>query len=108
MNRRLPGIEKKINQIDENDVRIKIVGTIVSVDESVPMITIDDGTGIANVVVDKINNKVSDIVRVIGRVINLEPIEIRGEIVQNFPVDIEIYNKYLEIIQKVLNKQKNK
>jgi len=101
--RRSPAIEKKINQINEEDHRVKIVGTIISVDDSIPLIVIDDGSGIANVVVDEVKFKVGDQVRVIGRVINTEPIEIRAEIVQDFSkVDREIYDKYLDILSKAL------
>ena len=104
MLKKLPGIEKRIKEIGDMDTRVKIVGTVISIDESIPMITIDDGTGIANVVLDKIDVKISDNVRVIGRVVNTNPVEIRGEIVQKFDLSRDLYEKYLDIIDKVLNK----
>ncbi len=98
--RRSPAIEKKINEITEEDLRVKVVGTIISIDDSIPMIILDDGTGIANIIVDEIKFDVGSQVRVIGKVINMEPIEIRAEIVQDFSkVDREIYDKYLEILK---------
>ncbi len=101
--RRSPAIEKKISQIDENDLRVKIVGNIVSLDESIPMIVVDDGSGIANVIVDEIKFNIGAQVRVIGKVINTEPVEIRAEIVQDFSkVDRETYEKYLEVLRKAL------
>ena len=104
MLKKLPGIEKRIKEINDMDTRVKIVGTVISIDESIPMITIDDGTGIANVVLDKINVNISDNVRIIGRVVNTNPVEIRGEIVQKFNLKRELYEKYLNIIDRVLNK----
>ena len=101
--RRHPAVEKKISEVNEDNTRIKLVGTIISIDESIPMIVIDDGTGIANIVVDEIKFNIGNQIRVIGRVINTEPVEIRAEIVQDFSkVDMEIYNKYLEILSKAL------
>ncbi len=98
--RRSPAIEKKINEITEEDLRVKVVGTVISIDDSIPLIVVDDGTGIANVVVDEVKFDVGSQVRVIGKVINTEPIEIRAEIVQDFSkVDREIYDKYLEIVK---------
>ncbi len=98
--RRSPAIEKKINEITEEDLRVKVVGTVISIDDSIPMIVVDDGTGIANVVVDEVKFDVGSQVRVIGKVINTEPIEIRAEIVQDFSkVDRETYDKYLEILK---------
>ena len=104
MLKKLPGIEKRIKEINDMDTRVKIVGTVISIDESIPMITIDDGTGIANVVLDKINVNISDNVRIIGRVVNTNPVEIRGEIVQKFNLERNLYEKYLNIIDRVLNK----
>ena len=101
--RRSPAIEKKITEVVEGDHRVKIVGTIISMDESVPLIVIDDGTGIANIIVDEIKNKVGDQIRAMGKVINTEPVEIRAEIIQDFSkIDREVYNKYLDILSKAL------
>ena len=105
MLKKLPGIEKKINEINDLDTRVKIVGTVISIDNSIPMITIDDGTGIANVVLDEIKVNISDNVRVIGRIVNTNPVEIRGEVVQKFDLKRDLYEKYLDIIDKVLNKK---
>ncbi len=101
--RRSPAVEKKINEINDSDMRVKVVGTIISIDDSIPMIIVDDGSGIANVVVDEIKFEIGKQVRVIGRVINTEPIEIRAEAVQDFSkVDRETYEKYLNVIEKAL------
>ena len=104
MIKKLPGIEKRIKEINDMDTRVKIVGTVITIDESIPMITIDDGTGIANVVLDNIDVNISDNIRVIGRVVNTNPVEIRGEIIQKFDLRRDLYEKYLDIIDKVLNK----
>ena len=101
--RRSPAVEKKINEINDSDMRVKVVGTIISIDDSIPMIIVDDGSGIANVVVDEIKFEIGKQVRVIGRIINTEPIEIRAEAVQDFSkVDRETYEKYLNVIEKAL------
>ena len=106
MIKKFPGIEKRIKEINDMDTRVKIVGTVISIDESIPMITIDDGTGIANVVLDEIKVNISDNVRVIGRVVNTNPVEIRGEIIQKFNLKRDLYEKYLDIIDRILNKNK--
>ena len=93
--RRFPAVSKKISEITEKDIRVRIMGTVI--DKQNGSILIDDGTGKADVVVeeglDKINN--SDIIRIFCRVLPLENgHELRAEIIQNMnSLDMDLHKR---------------
>ncbi|MFC2143364.1 hypothetical protein ACFLQN_03115 [Candidatus Aenigmatarchaeota archaeon] len=94
--RRLPAINKKISNISpEEDIRIRITGTILQTNEN--SFIIDDGTGSREIIMDEIPDEIK-IARVFVRVIPLETdYELRGEIIQDMKnLDINLYNKIYE------------
>jgi RNase P/RNase MRP subunit p29 len=103
--KRSPAKIKKIASISKEDSRVAVVGSVIDVDEKNFVFTIDDSTKKANIILldEQLIHKAKQgkILRVIGTVIAGDlGIEIKGEIVQDFTgINIEYYNKYLEIIK---------
>lgn len=101
--RRAPGIPKDIEDIDpKQDIRVRVVGTAISIDED--SISLDDGTGTVEVFLRE--EDIDDIeegqrVRVLGRVLPTpDAFEVQGEVVQDFSdVDSELYDR----VKKVVN-----
>lgn len=101
--RRAPAELKDIAKISpETDIRVRVVGTILSKDED--SITLDDGTSSVEVFFEEEvleDLKEGNRVRVFGRVLPTpDSFELQGEIVQDFEsVDSELYDK----VKKVVN-----
>jgi len=101
--RRAPARPKSITEIDpQNDIRVRVIGTVLSVDED--SISLDDGTGSVEVFLEE--EQLEDIeesqrVRVLGRVLPTpDSFELQGEVVQDFSsVDPELYDR----VKKVVN-----
>ena len=101
--RRAPARPKKIDEINQqNDIRVRITGTVLSKDDD--SISIDDGSGTVEVFADE--DSLEDLeenqrVRVLGRVLPTpDSFEIQGEIVQDFSgVDQELHDR----VKKVVN-----
>jgi hypothetical protein len=101
--RRAPARPKKIDEINQqNDIRVRITGTVLSKDED--SISIDDGSGTVEVFGEE--DDLEDVeenqrVRVLGRVLPTpDSFEIQGEIVQDFSgVDQELHDR----VKKVVN-----
>ncbi|QKQ98504.1 hypothetical protein GKQ38_03185 [Candidatus Nanohaloarchaea archaeon] len=101
--RRAPARPKDIEEIDpQKDIRVRVVGTVISVDDD--SVTIDDSTGSVEVFLE--DEAMEDLeeqqrIRVLGRVLPTpDSFEIQGEIVQSFEdVDPEIYDS----VKKVVN-----
>jgi uncharacterized protein YdeI (BOF family) len=100
--RRLPAYEKKISEIDKNDMRVKLLGTVIDVRET--LVVLDDGTGKINVVFNEpVETETNKTVRIFGRVMPAEEgFEIQGEILQKMDnVDIGLYRKVGELERNV-------
>jgi hypothetical protein len=101
--RRAPGLPKSIEDIDpRDDIRVRVVGTLIDVDDS--SVALDDGTGTVEVFLEE--DDLEEVeenqrVRVIGRVLPTpDSFEIQGEIVQDFSdVDPELHDR----VKKVVN-----
>ncbi|KYK34804.1 MAG: replication protein RepA [Theionarchaea archaeon] len=95
--RRAPAVERDICDIDEHDIRVSVVGTVIKKDPIQYSMIIDDGTGSVTVFADKLFD-VQSIIRVIGRPqIRGEPI-LDAEIVQDFTdFDLEFFKKVQEM-----------
>ncbi|MBI5347637.1 MAG: hypothetical protein HZB66_03430 [Candidatus Aenigmarchaeota archaeon] len=96
--RRMPAVLRKIQEINpETDVRVRLIGKIIDIDESV--LVIDDGTGKAEIIFDPASNSVNfrkgDVVRVFARVLPLETDhELRLELIQDMAkLDMELYSR---------------
>lgn len=101
--RRAPAVEKDVEDIEpQNDIRVRVVGTVISKDEN--SVSLDDGTGTVEVFLEE--ETIEEIeentrIRVLGRVLPTpDSFEIQGEIVQDFEnVDPELYDR----VKKVVN-----
>ena len=101
---RSPYIEIFIEDISETSERIRIVGRCVSVDTSDKYIVVDDTTGLIQVNIHEgmiaVDELMGETVRVLGVVIiypNTRKLEIVADIIQKFPIDLEIYQKIKKI-----------
>ncbi|KYK29666.1 MAG: replication protein RepA [Theionarchaea archaeon] len=96
--RRAPAVEKDICDIDEDDIRVSVVGTVIKKDPIQYSMIIDDGTGSVTVFADNLFD-IQSIIRVIGRPqMRGEPI-IDAEIVQDFSdFDLELFKKIKEMV----------
>lgn len=96
-NRRAPARPRQITDIDpREDIRVRIVGTVLETDED--SIMIDDGTGTTEVFLDQddiAELEENDRVRILGRVLPTpDSFEIQGEIVQPMDgIDTDLYDK---------------
>jgi len=101
--RRAPAKPKKIEDIEpQTDIRVRVLGTVLSVDED--SIAVDDGTGSVDVFLEEDN--MEDIeegqrVRVFGRVLPTpDSFELQGEVLQDFDkVDANLRDR----VKKVVN-----
>lgn len=96
--------EKTISELDKEDIRVKVIGTVIEKDGSNNSIVIDDGKAQLRVLldVDKFNNiETGKLLRIIGVVIpplEGETVELKGEIIQDFSkLNPELYEKYLKL-----------
>jgi DNA/RNA endonuclease YhcR with UshA esterase domain len=101
--RRAPARPKEIEEIDpQNDIRVRITGTVLSVEED--SVSIDDGSGTVEVFLEEDDMEELEEnqgIRVLGRVLPTpDSFEIQGEIVQDFSgVDQELHDR----VKKVVN-----
>lgn len=81
--KRLPSPERKIGGIRQNDVRVRVTGTVV--DSGQGMIALDDGTGKINISLESAEGiEAGSVVRVFGKVIPMEGgFELQGEVLQD-------------------------
>ena len=96
--RRRPAVRRRLVEIKEDDVRVRIIGTIVSKDSK--KITIDDGTATKEIVIDsdyieEANAELRDKIEVIARVMPTENgFEIKAEIITDMNnMDADLYKK---------------
>ena len=88
--REIPAIEKDIKNIDNNDNKVRILGTVISRKDNA--LVIDDGTGTIDVRADKTDDiSEGQKVRVFGRIANKT---LFAEIIQDMTrLNIDLYNK---------------
>ena len=94
--RRLPSRECSVSEIQPEDIRIKVTGTIIDINKEGTRLVVDDGTGkIAITSESKCNAEMNQLVRVFGRVIPLEQgSELQGDVVQDMKkLDLELLKK---------------
>lgn len=95
--RKAAAVERDISDIDDDDIRVSVVGTVIRKDPIQYSMTIDDGTASITVFGDTLY-EVQSTVRVIGRPqMRGEPI-IDAEIIQDFSgFDLELYQRIKEM-----------
>lgn len=97
--KRAAAVSKKVTDINpEKDIRVRILGKVI--DRTEDVIVVDDGYGKAEIIADRHNADVGDLVRVFARVLPLENgYELRAEIIQDMSrLDIELYKKVMDKI----------
>ena len=101
--RRAPARPKEIEDINpQSDIRVRITGTVLSVDED--SFSLDDGSGTVEVFTDEDqmeNVEEGERTRILGRVLPTpDSFEIQAEIVQDFSdVNQELHDR----VKKVVN-----
>jgi hypothetical protein len=104
--RRAPAEPKELDEVDpQNDIRIRVVGTIISKDED--SISLDDGTGSTEVFLEEEQMEgleEGQRIRIFGRVLPTpDSFELQGEVAQDFSeVDPELQDR----VKKVVNTNK--
>ncbi len=99
--RRLPAVERAVGEIRQDDIRVRVLGTVLDVQGN--RVVVDDGTGKIDAVFDKAPGvEANQVVRVFGRVISLEDgFELQGEFAQKVDgLDTELRKKVLELEKK--------
>ncbi len=95
--RKAPAVEKDICDIDDDDVRVSVVGTVIRKDPIQYSMIIDDGTGSVTILADKLY-EVQTIIRVIGRPQKRGEPVVEADIVQDFTgFDLELYKRVKEM-----------
>lgn len=94
--------EKEINSVSKDDIRVKVVGTVIEKDQITNSVVIDDGQAKVRVLLDENMFNLTDLgrlVRAIGIVapaLEGEGFELRGEILQDFSgLDKDLYREYI-------------
>lgn len=96
--KRFPALSKKISNITETDVRVRVMGTLV--DKKDTVVIVDDGTGKIDVTFEEPpKNPVGSRVRIMGRVIPSEgAVNLQGELIQIMDgIDLDLLKKAEEI-----------
>ncbi len=98
--------EKAVKDVEKTDERIKIIGTVIDIDDT--KITIDDGTGKIDIILGEYSKidpsivKIGDIVKVFARVYSKDGIKVFGDLIQIINgMDINSYLKLREDIKKI-------
>ncbi|MBI4182219.1 MAG: replication protein RepA [Candidatus Aenigmarchaeota archaeon] len=94
--RRLPAVERDIAGIQPEDIRIRVLGTVIDRSPEGTSIIVDDGTGKITVNGEgPFPVEVNQLVRVFGRVVPLEKgAELQGEFVQSMAaLDLDLRKK---------------
>lgn len=107
--RRKPAVERKINEIRDEDTRVALIGKVVKIDKLDYLFWLDDGTGVAIIESEEnILPKIGQVVRVIGRIIRNEEMHIYAEVVQDFSdADLEALEEIQDLERRVLHKIEN-
>ena len=95
--RRAPSRHRKIEDINQDEIRISLIGAVVSKKDF--EFILDDGTGQMSVICEEETEvKEGDLVRVVGR---LFTDIIQAEIVKKIDnMDMELYNKTYDLIKE--------
>ena len=96
--RRMPAAERLVSEITAQDMRVRVIGTVV--DKREGRIVLDDGTGKIDVTFEQPPEvEPQKIVRVFGRVISMEGgLELQGEVVQDLDgFDLDLWKKVKDL-----------
>jgi len=101
MKKRLPAKEKLVSEIQQNDIRVRILGTVI--DKSEGAIVLDDGSGRLEVVTEGQAPEMGKMVRVVTRILPMTGgFEARAECVQDMTgFDVELYRRARDVAKNV-------
>ena len=91
--RRFPAVKRQVVGINETDVRVSVIGTII--DKQDDFIIVDDGTGRVKISAKDLPFGQTQMIRVFGRVMPTpDGIELQGEIFQDMSkLDLVLFKK---------------
>ena len=99
--RRIPCAERRISDIRPDDVRVRVLGTVIDRDDS--RVMVDDGTSRISAVFDKAPEVgMNQVVRVFGRVIPMEQgFELQADVLQDMSgLDLSLYRRVSSALGK--------
>lgn len=101
LKKRLPAKERNISEILPNDIRVRILGTVIDRNEN--SIVIDDGSGRIEILSDGQNPDMGKMVRVVTRILPISGgFEARSECIQDMTgFDVELYRRAKEVARNV-------
>lgn len=101
LKKRLPAKEKLVSEILPNDIRVRILGTVI--DKSEGAMVLDDGSGRLEILAEGQSAEVGKMVRVVTRILPMTGgFEARAECVQDMTgFDVELYRRAKDVAKKV-------
>ncbi len=101
LKKRLPAKERLISEILPNDIRVRILGTVIGGNEN--SIMVDDGSGRLEIVTDGQAADTGKMVRVVTRVLPVSGgFEARAECIQRMDgFDVELYRRAREVAKNI-------
>jgi hypothetical protein len=104
--KRVPGKERQIAEITGEDYRVRVLGTIIDIDEANSSALLDDGTGRATILFADPDQfeaaKEGKLVRIIGKARREGEVEIEVEIIQDMrKLDLGLYEQVRYIEEKL-------
>lgn len=99
--KRLPAKEKLVSEILPNDIRVRILGTVIDKGEN--SIVMDDGSGRLEVVTEGQAPEMGKMVRVVTRILPMTGgFEARAECMQDMAgFDVELYRRARDVANRV-------
>lgn len=106
LKKRLPAKEKLISEIAQNDIRVRVLGTVI--DRSEGSVVVDDGSGRLEIFLDgqpfeSDAMSLGKMARIVTRVLPITGgFEARAECVQNMSgFDVELYRRAKDIAKNI-------
>ena len=99
--RRIPCADRRVSEIRPDDVRVRILGTVIDRDDT--RVVVDDGTGRISAVFDKAPEvEINQMVRVFGRLVPMEQgFELQADILQDMSgLDLSLYKRVSSVLGK--------
>lgn len=101
LKKRLPAKEKLVSEIQQNDIRVRILGTVI--DRNDNSIMVDDGSGRLEILTEGQCPGVGKMVRIVTRILPLTGgFEARAECMQDMAgFDVELYRRARDVANRV-------
>jgi hypothetical protein len=105
--RRIPCAERRVSEIRPDDVRVRVLGTVIDRDDT--RVVVDDGTGRISAVFDRAPEVgLNQLVRIFGRIVpTAEGFELQADILQDMGgLDLSLHRRVSEAIRPGAEKNK--